>query len=742
MKFFKIIFLPIIFFFCETINAQWQLRYPLIPNVPINDITFINSNEGFIINTSGSILRTTDGGINWRIVFHSQRETFSEIKFLDEYNGFVFSPTSYPGDNNNFLVTSDKGNSWNYSNINIGDAITFLPLSTTSIIKATDYPGTIQKLDNFWINWKITYSFPVFRCDDYVSPYGKIKQFQKLSNNEIFALGSNNYAKQCGIIKDSISFILVSKDLGDTWDTLWCGNKDAANTFKFYNIKIGWIGSEISNIIYKTTDGGKNWHQVYIDTLNDYSSICSIYTIDSLTIFCASSSGEIIYSNDGGDTWHQIQLMNVQYPNSKVYFLNKKHGFFTGSKFFTSKDSGKTWSPISNTFDEIITKIDFVDEKRGWAIGDNKIFFTTDGGYNWELQYSTIKNLSYAGLDMIDSLEGWAIAQNIIYHTTNGGNTWINFSLPTEYYFSRGIQFLNKVVGIIFEVRNYSNNNAYNYVTKDGGKTWELYQITNPLAPSISSFFKIKFVDGGHLYFANQQGLWISRDTARTWELNTKITTRFFTFDFLDTLNGCVPIDHEHIGFTTDGGDSWDSILLPFPVQANDIIIAGRDYFGKLITYVASINGDLLRILEGDVFSPRSINTYTDLYLNSFATYRKDNFINLWLAGYGFQVLYTNDYITSTKIDNNLISRFNINQNYPNPFNPSTTIKYEIPKESNVTIKIFDVLGRDVETLLNTYQKVGQHEVNWNAKNYSSGIYFYQIKAGNFIATKKMLLIK
>ncbi len=742
MEYFKIIFFTIIFSLLETSSAQWQLRYPLIPNVPINDITFINSNEGFVINTSGSILKTTDGGINWKIVFHSQRNTFSEIKFLDVHHGFVFSPASCQRDDNSFLVTSDKGNSWSYSNINISDATTFLPLSTTSIIKSTDYPGTIQKLDNFWINWKVTYSFPEFLYDDYVSPFGKIKQFQKLSNNEIYALGSNNYAKQYGIINDSISIILVSKDLGDTWDTLWCGNKDAANAFKFYNLKIGWIGSEINDIIYKTTDGGKNWHRVYIDTLKDYSSISSIYTIDSLTVFCASSSGEIIYSTDGGENWHQIQLTNIQYPNSKVYFINKKHGFFIGTKFFTTKDSGKTWSLESDSFDEIITKIDFVNEKRGWAIGDNKIFYTSDGGYNWELQYSTLKNLSYAGLDMIDSLEGWAISDNIIYHTVDGGKTWLNSSLPSEYYFSRGIQFLNKMVGIIFEVRNFSNNNAYNYVTKDGGKTWELYQIQNPLAQSISSFFKIKFVDGGHLYFANQQGLWISRDTARTWELNTKIKTKFFTFDFLDTLNGCVPINHEQIGYTTDGGNSWNSILLPFPVQANDIIIAGRDYYGKLITYVASVNGDLLRILEGDFFSPRSINTYTDLYLNSFATYHNGNFINLWLAGYGFQILYTNDYVTSIKNDNSSILHFKIEQNYPNPFNPFTTIRYGIPKESLVTIKIFDVLGREVTTLLNAEQKAGEHEVVWDAKDFASGVYFYQIKAGDFLAVKKMLLVK
>jgi hypothetical protein len=81
-------------------------------------------------------------------------------------------------------------------------------------------------------------------------------------------------------------------------------------------------------------------------------------------------------------------------------------------------------------------------------------------------------------------------------------------------------------------------------------------------------------------------------------------------------------------------------------------------------------------------------------------------------------------------------------QNYPNPFNPSTIIRYEIPKESKVTIKIYDILGREVFTLLNGKQLAGRYEVEWNAISFASGIYFYAIKAGNFFDVKKLILIK
>ena len=91
---------------------------------------------------------------------------------------------------------------------------------------------------------------------------------------------------------------------------------------------------------------------------------------------------------------------------------------------------------------------------------------------------------------------------------------------------------------------------------------------------------------------------------------------------------------------------------------------------------------------------------------------------------------------------NNIINNFKLYQNYPNPFNPLTTIKYQIPKESNVKIKVYDVLGKEVSTLLNEKQKAGEHVVEWNAKDFASGIYFYRIRAGEFVSTKKMLLIK
>ena len=85
---------------------------------------------------------------------------------------------------------------------------------------------------------------------------------------------------------------------------------------------------------------------------------------------------------------------------------------------------------------------------------------------------------------------------------------------------------------------------------------------------------------------------------------------------------------------------------------------------------------------------------------------------------------------------------FSLSQNYPNPFNPSTTISFAIPTQELVNVKVFDVLGRQVEVLMNEIKAPGYYEISFNAGRLPSGTYIYEIRAGNFIETKKMILLR
>ena len=89
-----------------------------------------------------------------------------------------------------------------------------------------------------------------------------------------------------------------------------------------------------------------------------------------------------------------------------------------------------------------------------------------------------------------------------------------------------------------------------------------------------------------------------------------------------------------------------------------------------------------------------------------------------------------------------VVKTFNLDQNYPNPFNPATTISYTIPKSGYVSLKIYDILGNEVATLVNGYQEANSYRVRFNANRIASGIYFYKLKTGEFVQTKKMILMK
>jgi hypothetical protein len=90
----------------------------------------------------------------------------------------------------------------------------------------------------------------------------------------------------------------------------------------------------------------------------------------------------------------------------------------------------------------------------------------------------------------------------------------------------------------------------------------------------------------------------------------------------------------------------------------------------------------------------------------------------------------------------NIPFAYSLSQNYPNPFNPSTKISFGLPKAGNVKMVVFDLLGREVATLVNEFRTAGNHTVDFNAASLASGVYFYKIEAGDFTATKKMLLVK
>jgi hypothetical protein len=116
-----------------------------------------------------------------------------------------------------------------------------------------------------------------------------------------------------------------------------------------------------------------------------------------------------------------------------------------------------------------------------------------------------------------------------------------------------------------------------------------------------------------------------------------------------------------------------------------------------------------------------------------------------WVVGDNGTILKTTNggvtFIEEEEIDE-ILTDYKLSQNHPNPFNPLTTIKYQIPKLSFVTLKVYDVLGSEIVTLVNEEKSAGNYELKFYASELPSGIYLYQLTAGSFVKTKKMILLK
>ena len=280
--------------------------------------------------------------------------------------------------------------------------------------------------------------------------------------------------------------------------------------------------------------------------------------------------------------------------------------------------------------------------------------------------------------------------------------------------------------------------------TKDGGGSWELFW-KYPNSENISNNLNSITYSGTSCWSVGEGGM-IVQYTPKTGRVRQTTVTdlplnKVF---FSDRNNGWIAGGYQNKhGFqtillkTTNSGANWN-IVTNVPYLFRDIWFIDNNH-GWAIGYDINRRGGILKTTDG------GDNWFVDTsnlpaQLNSL--FIKDNYG--WAVGYNGLILRNTDAGTVwVKDENNIYpTEFRLEQNYPNPFNPSTKIRYSIPQSSKVVIKLFDILGNEIETLINEEKPAGTYAVEFDAITLPSGVYFYQLRAGNFVETKKMLLLK
>ncbi len=417
-------------------------------------------------------------------------------------------------------------------------------------------------------------------------------------------------------------------------------------------------------------------------------------------------------------------------------------------------DVNDYWTCINDTLKHASTIAFNSNDDIFAATWDRGVFRSTDNGDNWAQINNGLTNLLIRSLAINSNSHIFAIADSGIFRSIDNGDNWtqINNGLSDS---------------IIIECLEINSNDhifigtdAGLFRTTNDGDNWT--QIDNGFPDLYVGSLAISSND--HIFAGTGDGVFRSIDNGDNW---TKIRSDFFNekvgpIDFNSNGDIFVVTYFSDILRSTDNGDTWTQINNGLPNSAvTSIVINSEDHIFTAVGCApyGGPDGVFKTINNAESWTPINYGLIDSCVL-SLGINSEEYLFACTLDGGIYRS--QNSTIISVEQINSIPHTYMLSQNYPNPFNPTTTIKYSIPYSSvipnsvrdlstqipdqarndNVILKVYDILGREVATLVNQKQNPGIYEITWDAKNKPSGVYFYQLHTGDFRETKKMILLQ
>jgi len=507
------------------------------------------------------------------------------------------------------------------------------------------------------------------------------------------------------LINFLIVLLLLSGDITAQWFHQNSGTTANLGSVFFIDANIGWACGTGGKII-KTTNGGLDW---FDQISNTTVWLNTIQFIDASNGW-ACGSNQILKTTDGGLIWSvqnfpsSTNIYAIQFVNTNIGWVTSH--FADSGYIHKSIDGGVTWTIQHQAQYEYYESMHFIDENTGWVTfcsGSSGVLKTTDGGNFWT-QYNANFSCSPMDIWFVNNLTGWVSHNTLgsygISKSTDGGITWF-IQIQESAKFIHSINFPNSNIGYAVG--------------------WQMYIPPNP-----DQEFIMKTSDGGSNWFEQSRGVGV-------------LNSIFFVSDqlgwavgnngkILYTPNGGLPV--ELINFTADIIDNDVILNWTTATEANNL---GFEVEKKISNWqkIAFVKG------HGTTTEPQFYSFIDESVAPGNYQYRLK------------QIDYDGsfEYSGIVEVEVGLPTEFSLEQNYPNPFNPSTMIRYEIPGQARndnmlVVLKVYDVLGNEIATLVNEEKPSGTYEVEFYGTGLTSGIYFYQLKADSYINTKKMIIIK
>ncbi|HUI65798.1 MAG TPA: T9SS type A sorting domain-containing protein [Bacteroidota bacterium] len=387
-----------------------------------------------------------------------------------------------------------------------------------------------------------------------------------------------------------------------------------------------------------------------------------------------------------------------------------------------------------------------------WITGDSSLVAkadTSDLSVWTDLNSGIPDSVGIICLEFVSSSTIFAAGfDGAIYRTTNGGSSWnVVYHNLSETNFIDLIKFFDQNNGMAWGDGITQNSLAACLVTTDGGTTWTN---KNSIIHGVSYPGGVCFAAPSYVFLCDRvnpglDGIARSTDGGNSWVFGTvgnsskDSTTYCHCVDFKNDRIGVAAREDSTFWSTVDGGATWQQIGFKAPtfhsyikfVQGTNIAMAG----GVNLASVAEIDLGSRTFAEyQDVTRPN-----TSFNNVNFPNVRRGYMSNgLNREFYSVVLPGTTGVVNETRMPSVLAMA----QNYPNPFNPSTTIKFELPRTSQVNLTVFDILGREVSVLVNDKRDAGVYEVKFDGSGLASGVYFYRIQAGTSVQTKMLLLLR
>ncbi len=405
--------------------------------------------------------------------------------------------------------------------------------------------------------------------------------------------------------------------------------------------------------------------------------------------------------------WFEVVLPQTYPVFNKIKFINDDVAIIVGDSgtILRTTDGGLNWNKLLNITSKNLKSIN-IAQNIFYVCGDSGfIIESTNLGISWNsISFQFQTNLS--DIFFIDTLNGYVVGENSIFKTTNKGGNWTRQTFDNNLF--QAVYFINKDTGFATSLRIFSPGNFHSaiYKTTNGGVDWFI-QISTPG----EELYEIYFIDSVGYIIGEHEKVFRTTNYGSNWyephPTTPPRTESFFSTFFIDSLTGWITGDVEKIYKTSNGALSWDIQLSRLDLN--------KAVFLNSIVFKDSNNGFAV--------GSQRINS-TDF------------------AGIIFKT--TNGGITSVNEDQSSIRDFQykLHQNYPNPFNPITAISYQIKEQGLVQLKVYNLLGQEIVTLINAVQPAGNYETLFDASNLPSGVYIYSLRVNDFVQNNKMTLLK